>query len=113
MSTEECLAKDTMQRSQSVTQSGVQGANHKTTTLLEALCKDSIDLRNRRDFENELIKKLNPKRFLKHIYKSKQCFGNTLGHYQVKKRKNIRCKVNRRIFSFFILFFSLFNLIMA
>ena len=41
---------------------------------------------NRRDFGNELIKKLNAKRFLKHIYKkSERSFGATLRHYQVKK----------------------------
>ena len=30
---------------------------------------EDFDVRNRRDFGNELIKKLNAKRFLKHIYK--------------------------------------------
>ena len=43
--------------------------------------------RDRRDFENELIKKLNAKRFLKHINKSERRFGATLSHYQVKNEK--------------------------
>ena len=40
---------------------------------------------NRRDFENELMKKLNAKRFLKYIYKSERHFGAMLRHYQVEK----------------------------
>ena len=46
----------------------------------------TTNLRNRRDFGNELIKKLNAKRFLKLIYKKvNDVFGATLRHYQVKK----------------------------
>jgi len=41
----------------------------------------------RRDFENELIKKLNANRFLKNMYKSGRRFGATLRHYQVKSEK--------------------------
>ena len=41
----------------------------------------------RRGFENELIKKLNAKRFLKNIHKSERRFGATLCHYQVKSEK--------------------------
>ena len=52
-------------------------------------------MRDQVTFENELIKKLNAKRFLKDIYKSERRFGATLRHYQVKKWKNItRCEVN-------------------
>ena len=40
---------------------------------------------NRRDFENELMKKLNAKRFLRYIYKSERHFGAMLRHYQVEK----------------------------
>ena len=42
-------------------------------------------MRDQVTFENEVIKKLNAKRFLKDIYKSERRFGATLRHYQVKK----------------------------
>ena len=38
----------------------------------------------------KVIKKLNTKRCLKHIYKSERRFGATLRHYQVKKVKKYK-----------------------
>ena len=53
-----------------------------------------FNVRNWRDLENELIKWLRAKRFLKYIWKRERCFGAVLRHYQVKNWKSIRCTKN-------------------
>ena len=51
--------------------------------------RDISQVRKRKDFENELIKKLSAKRFFKNIYKSERRFdfGATLRHYRVNSEK--------------------------
>ena len=62
-------------------------------------CHYGFNVINRRDFENDSIKKLKAKRFFrihlkKRHLKSEQRFGATLRHYQVEKWKSTRCKTN-------------------
>ena len=63
-------------------------------TILSPVTINHFNVRNKRDFGNELIKKFNAKRFLKHIYK-KVNDVSALRYAIIKLRsESIRCEVN-------------------
>ena len=78
----------------------VNASMSKAMICCSIMCSISVQLRlflcvffisNRRDFENELIKKLNPKKFLEHFFKVNDVSAL---RYAIIKLKSEECEVN-------------------